>query len=157
MALILGVAILAAEGYLVYEFYSTPAPTSATALAAPVEAGGPLEETASPSTEAATGLPQTPELKTMVEDCSDKRDQCVRELVETIAPEATYAGGRIDTDTEDPGQSRNVLFFEDPDLGYCEYKQLEYQTNKMETYYMVIIAGEGSYNEEDGAGCVPQA
>jgi hypothetical protein len=121
-----------------------------------------LQEGAGDATPAPDGAPTPREVSRR---CEGSREQeCVRRLVARVAPEAEYVRSRIDLNADGPGQNRNVLYFEDTTLRACEYTMWEgeYWTlqggvNTATTSYTVIIAGEGSYGEEqNGRNCVPE-
>lgn len=73
-----------------------------------------------------------------------------------MAPEAEYAGGRIDASVDEAGRNRNVLYFEDPTADICEYTRLEYDAGSSSTYYEIVVAGEGSFDGATGTDCLPE-
>lgn len=88
--------------------------------------------------------------------CGGNDDGCIRALVAEAAPKAEYVGGRIDVDIDGPAPARNVLYFKDPTMGRCQYRQLERISDDASTHYVAIVAGDGSYRRENGENCVPE-
>jgi hypothetical protein len=103
---------------------------------------------------ASTGTPLWEEL----EGCERAQQDCAREFVARVAPQAEYVGGRIDTD--DSGETHHVLFFVDPARAPCEYEEFESPADASGVSYDVLIAGEGSFarrqQEGGGRGCLPK-
>lgn len=88
-----------------------------------------------------------------VRDCGGDREECVRDFVARAAPESRYVGGR--TDLQAGAQNTEVLYFEDPDLGTCEFERGTYDAENGSDL-MVIVVGEGSFGSERDE-CIPTA
>ena len=103
---------------------------------------------------ASTGTPLWEELQ----GCEKSQEECVRDFVARVAPEAQYVGGR--TDANDFGRNRHVLYFVDPARAPCEYEKFESPADAPDVSYEVLIAGEGSFapnrQEDSGRGCLPE-
>ena len=80
----------------------------------------------------------------------------MRQFVAEIAPEAKYAGGRIDTNAGGFGRNRNVLYFVDHTMEPCEYRKLESEASGEINSYAAIVAAEGSLTTER-SDCVPDS
>lgn len=171
VALIL-VIVVAANGFLFYRYatnlasvstHSAPAgrATAPADTTTPGNADPDTGTTAARETTAASGSsestaasdpPERPTLKEALQKCEGTGEECAREFVARVAPEAEYAGGRIDIG--DSGQSRNVLYFVDPTMEPCKYEKMEGRAGDADTSYAVLIAEEGSF--DGGAGCLPE-
>lgn len=99
--------------------------------------------------------PEEPTLQGALEKCSTDHAVCVEEFVMDVTPEAVYAGGRIDTNISGSGNNRSVLYFVDPTLKPCEYEKWKGEARD-DTAYTVMVAGEGSFDEERPSDCVPE-
>jgi hypothetical protein len=135
------------------------AETSAGAIAS--DAAMAMETAAPESTGAGfvSAPPQRPALQEVLWGCGQAEEECVRDFVAEVAPEAEYAGGRTDL-RNDPAPNRSVFYFVDPTRGVCEYEKFEGGGSDADVYYVLLIAGEGSFDErqtERGeAVCLPE-
>ena len=132
---IVGLAILifllTVDGLLLYRQAVTPTasapPTPSTIRADTGAAPSELERPAleAPSTPAETPAPsKTPaseDLRGSIRRCEGDRKECVQKFVAVIAPEATYIGSRTDLNAGGSGRNKEISYFEDPNLGPCEY------------------------------------
>lgn len=130
----------------------------------PPDSGNPLlrAETAAPEgtgTGFVSAPPQRPALQEVLWGCEQAEEECVRDFVAEVAPEAEYAGGRTDL-RNDPAPNRSVLYFVDPTRVVCEYEKFEGGGSDAGVYYVLLIAGFGSFGERQtergGAVCLPE-
>ena len=89
-------------------------------------------------------------------ECSGGPEGCLRQSVAQIAPQARYAGGRIDTNVGGSGRNRSILYFVDPTMEPCEYRKLQSEASDEVNSYVAIIAAEGSLTVER-SDCVPDS
>lgn len=80
-------------------------------------------------------------------------EECLRSFVREVAPDSSYAGGRIDL-APSGERDTEVLYFQAPELAACEFQRAEHETE--DVLYSVVIVGEGSFGAEGGDRCVPQ-
>ena len=128
-----------------------PAPRHDEDLAHPMERG----QDGSSSAEPAARSSAVPEPAGAAK-CKGGPEECLRQFVAEIAPEAKYAGGRIDTNAGGFGRNRNVLYFVDHTMEPCEYRKLESEASGEINSYAAIVAAEGSLTTER-SDCVPDS
>jgi hypothetical protein len=91
-----------------------------------------------------------------IRECAGDRKRCVQEFVAGVAPGASYIGGRTELDIGGTRSNVEVLYFEYPELGTCEYEREEHEARNGTTY-TVILLGPGSFETERGEECIPRA
>jgi hypothetical protein len=110
-----------------------------------------LATTAEISVESRT--PISRDLGEAIRRCNGDRKECMQEFVAEVTPEARYIGGRTDLNIGGSGRNKEILYFEDPNLGACEHTRQEYVAS--DRIATVIILGQGSF-DEGRSECVPE-
>ena len=95
------------------------------------------------------------DLRGIVRGCEDDKRECVQGAVEEAVSGARYLGGREDLSTDEPGGDTEVFYFEASGLEPCESVTEEYRGE--DATYRVILMGEGTFESEEGAECIPTA
>lgn len=168
-AVVILICFLAVNGFLLYRQFATPTasvpppPSSTPSVDTGVapEGSSKLEGlTPSAPGRSAQEAPAASEthvlgdLRQSIGRC-DGDPKCVRESVTAALPQATYIGGRIDLNADGSGQNKEILYFEDPNLGTCEHIREDYATDDRLTY-TVILLGQGTFESERGSECIPE-
>lgn len=158
------VVFLAMNGLLLYRYQADLAAHD-TSPSAPAEQSAALDEattaetTDAESTAAEPDPPERPTLQQALQECeAEEEGECAFQFASERAPQAQYVDERSLTD--DSGRERNVLYFSDPSRDVCEFRRFEGASGEAAPVYVVIIAGEGSFDDqyaEGEAGCLPES
>lgn len=100
--------------------------------------------------------PRRSGMEQRLQECNEARaqEECIKTLVADAAPRAGYIGARTELNKDGSGRNEKVLYYEDPDLKSCEYTRKEFDSGSGDTYYAVIIAGEGAFGDQASEECV---
>lgn len=163
MAFVLVLVIfLVADGLLLYRYQANlgtrdampSAPSEQSAVRAGVTTS---ETTASEGTAADSDRSERPTLQRTLQECDAEERECVLRFTSERAPQAQYVHERSLID--ESGRERNVLYFSDPSQRVCEFRRFEGTSSEAAPVYVVIIAGESSFDDqyaEGEVGCLPE-
>lgn len=152
------VIFLAMNGFLLYHYQANlragDTPPSAPSEQRDLTTEAMVQKTTtSEGTTADSDRPEKPTLQRALQDCDGEERECVLRFVSETAPQAQYVDEKAGI--EDSGRERNMLYFSDPSRSVCDFERFEGMANETAPVYVVIIAGEGSYDGQY-AGCLPE-
>jgi hypothetical protein len=169
VALVVLIFFLAVNSFLLYRQVVMPTASAPSTPSTPRADTGAVPEVSSELGGTTLSIPSAPAggppaesemhasggLRESIRRCDGDRKECVQKFVAATDPEATYIGSRTDLNANGSGRNKEILYFEDPNLGTCEHMRQEYVPNDRLTY-TVIILGQGSFESERGAECIPE-